>query len=132
MAFCLPIVTTCDTCDTWCLLTAWLPRYPGTAWWQGVDAFEPESDDSRDSAASKKPSKTSQLWQGAGYQPDSFVYINGHRYRLASIPTSGAQILVDVTKAPAGQAVKVGDSVCLLCAQHPVGDLGKVRHLGWQ
>lgn len=93
-----------------------------------MEAFEPESDETRDSAASRKPAKPSQLWQGAGYQPDSFVYINGHRYRLASIPTSGAQILVDVTKGPAGALpVRVGDSVCLLCAQHPIGDLGKVR-----
>jgi alanine racemase len=61
----------------------------------------------------------------ADYQPDSYVYINGHRFRLARIPTDATQILVDVTNAK-GKAVAVGDKVCLLCDDHPVGDLAEV------
>lgn len=60
------------------------------------------------------------------YQPDSYVYIDGQQYRLANIPTTGSQILVDITRVKGGRAVAVGDSVCLLCADHPVGDLAEV------
>jgi len=84
-------------------------RYPAPSWWQEVVAFIPEN-----------PAKA------AGYQPDSFVVIKGKKYQLASIPTHGSKIVVDVTKAPAGSGVAVGDSVCILCDQHSLEALAKV------
>jgi hypothetical protein len=63
------------------------------------------------------------------YQPDSYVYINRRQYRLATIPTNGSQILVDVTQPAGGKPVAVGDRVCILCVEHPLGALGQVRKL---
>lgn len=59
------------------------------------------------------------------YQPDSFLLIRNKQYKLASIPTKRSQIVIDVGNATAG-SVAVGDRVCIICAQHPLGELAQV------
>jgi hypothetical protein len=61
----------------------------------------------------------------AGYQPNSFVYIRGKKYRLAKIPTSGSQVIIDLGTATPG-SVAVGDIVCIICPKHPLGALAQV------
>lgn len=95
-------------------------RYPSPAWWPGVRAFDGEG------APPTKPEKRlapSRDWKApklSGYKPDSYVLLNGQRLRLAAIPAGdGRQLLVDVTKA--SRPVKVGDRVCLVCKERPLG-----------
>lgn len=101
-------------------------RYPAPTWWSAVTAFEPEDDSDDKTAAARVPAAAA---TGFSRQPDSYVFIAGTKYQLASIPTDGSQILVDITHA-APQNVRVGSRVCLLCSQHTLGDLAQVRRDG--
>jgi hypothetical protein len=58
------------------------------------------------------------------------VYIRDKKYRLAKIPTNALQIVIDLGNATNG-SVAVGDRVCIICGQHPLGALAKVCILGW-
>lgn len=99
-------------------------RYPAVSWWSDIAAFIPESPENRSTEATVADGVAS------GYQPDSYVYINGQQYRLASIPLNGTRILVDVTQSRGnGKPVAVGDRVCILCNEHPVEALGQVSRL---
>lgn len=57
----------------------------------------------------------------------SFVYIAGRRHNATRHADSESALVVDVSHTAAGRAVQVGDSVCLLCAEHRLGDLAQVR-----
>lgn len=97
-------------------------KYPAPSWWADVQAYIPDSADDSSSAAAAGNRKL--LAPVSGYQPDSYVRINGQRFRLAAIPRDGSQLLVDVSKAK--KPVAVGDEVCLVCQEHPLASLAEV------
>jgi hypothetical protein len=104
-------------------------------WWPGVRAFIPDStaDDAEGNATEEDSEANTTDLTAAGeasrYQPDSFVFIRDKQYRLAGIPTNGSQVVIDLSKATPG-SVAVGDKVCIICAQHPLGALAQVRGIG--
>ena len=102
-------------------------RYPAPSWWPAILAFIPASTSKSDnSGAADNDTAAVAAAVVAGYQPDSFVFIKDKRYRLAKIPTNSSQILIDLGEPPSGSTVAVGDSVCIICAQHSLGALGEV------